>query len=76
MFKVFSAIALAATLALAAPALMPDGAAYAKSGLKVCKSKVPSTGKLKSWKCKSDVPCCVSHELGLYVCGQPLIGCL
>jgi hypothetical protein len=76
MLKVFSSLAVAAALTFAAPALMPDSAAHAKSALKVCKSKVPSTGKLKTWKCKADVPCCVSHELGMYVCGQPMIGCL
>lgn len=76
MLKVLNALALAVALTLAAPSLLPDGAAHAKNGLKVCKSKVPSTGKVKSWKCKADVPCCVSHELGLYVCGQPVIGCL
>lgn len=76
MFKFLSALAVAATLTFAAPALLPDGSALAKAALKTCKSKVPSTGKVKSWKCKKDVPCCVSHELGLYVCGQPVIGCL
>lgn len=77
MFKILSAIAVAAALTFAAPSLLPDGQAHAaKGGLKTCKSKVPSTGKVKSWKCKKDVPCCVSHELNMYVCGQPLIGCL
>lgn len=76
MFKFLSALAVAAALTFAAPALLPDGSALAKSALKTCKSKVPSTGKVKTWKCKKDVPCCVSHELGMYVCGQPIIGCL
>lgn len=52
------------------------GSAEAKAGTKVCKAKVPSTGKVKTWRCKSDVPCCVSHELGIYVCGSPMVGCL
>lgn len=76
MFKFLNALAVAAALTFAAPALLPDGSALAKSALKTCKSKVPSTGKVKTWKCKKDVPCCVSHELGMYVCGQPIIGCL
>jgi hypothetical protein len=76
MLKVLSTLAVAAALTFSAPALLTDGSAHAKSALKTCKSKVPSTGKIKSWKCKADAPCCVSHELGTYVCGQPIIGCL
>lgn len=76
MQKIIGVLAVALALTLSAPVLMPNGAAHAKSALKTCKSKIPSTGKIKSWKCKADAPCCVSHELGLYVCGQPLIGCL
>jgi hypothetical protein len=76
MLKIFSTLAVAAALTFAAPALLPNGSAHAKSALKTCKSKVPSTGKIKSWTCQASVPCCVSHELGLYVCGNPVIGCL
>jgi len=75
MLKILTALALAAAFTICAPPLT-SGVANAKAGTKTCKSKVPSTGKIKTWRCKSDVPCCVSHELGLYVCGSPMIGCL
>lgn len=64
----------AAAILCAAPVM--SGPAVAKAGMKTCKSKVPATGKVKVWRCKTDVPCCVSHELGLYVCGSPMVGCL
>jgi hypothetical protein len=48
-------------------------AAAAKS--KMCKSKMPS-GKLKTWRCAAEQPCCVNHALGLYVCGFAGMGSL
>jgi hypothetical protein len=75
MPKVLTSFALAAVLIVAAP-LITAGVAQAKAGTKVCKSKVPSTGKVKTWRCSRDVPCCVSHELGIYVCGSPMVGCI
>lgn len=45
------------------------------AGTKVCKSRMP-TGKLKTWRCSTDQACCVNHDMGLYVCGFPGLGCL
>ena len=45
-----------------------------KPKLKVCRSRLPS-GKIKTWRCKANQPCCVNHTMSLYVCGSPIIGC-
>lgn len=49
--------------------------AEAAAKTKTCKSRTPA-GKIKSWRCGADQPCCVSHELGLYVCGIAGLGSL
>lgn len=41
---------------------------------KVCKFKL-STGKVKSWTCGKDQPCCASETFGLYTCGSQLLQC-
>lgn len=46
----------------------------AKPKLKVCRSRLPS-GKIKTWRCKANQPCCVNHTMSIYVCGSPIIGC-
>lgn len=46
----------------------------AKPKLKTCRSRLPS-GKIKTWRCKANQPCCVNHTMSIYVCGSPIIGC-
>lgn len=48
--------------------------AQSKPKLKTCRSKLPS-GKIKTWRCKANQPCCVNHTMSIYVCGSPIIGC-
>lgn len=73
------AIALVALVATGPSQIVPqDGQAYAKSKgkpkLKTCRSRLPS-GKIKTWRCKANQPCCVNHTMSIYVCGSPIIGC-
>ena len=71
-----SCLALAAALAAAPLALTvtPADAAGAKA-TKVCKHKTMS-GKVKTWRCGSDQPCCAAEMLDYYTCGSKALGCL
>ena len=79
----FIAFSLAAAAAVAVSvAVIKTGTSYvgistaeAAAKQKVCKSKLPN-GKIKSWRCGADQSCCVNHDMGLYVCGFPGLGCL
>ena len=79
MNRIIVSLAIAAALAVAGSVafdtLKGPEPAVAAAKYKTCRSKMPN-GRIKTWRCGSDQPCCVSHELGLYVCGSPLIGCL
>ena len=70
-------VALAVSLAVIKLGTSSVGvsSAEAAAAQKVCKSKMPN-GKIKSWRCGADQACCVNHDLGLYVCGFPGLGCL
>jgi uncharacterized low-complexity protein len=80
MTRWLTVLALGLAMGLAAPSIH-DGAAYAqakkaaKSGLKQCRAKAPG-GKVMTWKCKADQPCCMNVTTGQGVCGSPIIGCL
>ncbi|MFM9941202.1 MAG: hypothetical protein ACKVP7_17100 [Hyphomicrobiaceae bacterium] len=46
----------------------------AASGLRECRTKGQG-GKVLTWKCKTDQPCCYNATQNLGVCGSPVIGC-
>jgi hypothetical protein len=77
MMRPLSCLVLAAALAVA-PAVFATSSAFAKSAkysTKVCKHKT-SSGKLKTWRCRSDQPCCSAEWLDYYTCGSKTLGCL
>jgi hypothetical protein len=41
----------------------------------VCKHKL-ATGKIKTWRCGADQPCCAAEMLNYYTCGSKALGCL
>lgn len=80
MSRLFVVLACAAALSLAVPlgfdtSVVAQAKKAAKSSLKQCRAKAPS-GKMVTWKCKSDQPCCINTATGQGVCGSVMIGCL
>jgi len=77
MTRLFAMAACAAALSLAAPLGLdaPATAQAKKAELKQCRAKA-SSGKVVTWKCKSDQPCCMNSVTGQGVCGSPIIGYL
>ena len=77
MLRVLVCLALAASLA-AAPLPVSSTAAFAataKKGYKICRHK-KSNGKIKTWRCRKDQPCCSAEWMNYYTCGSKLLGCL
>jgi hypothetical protein len=74
MLRLFACLALAAALASAPLALTASTASAAK-GTKICKHKTAS-GKIKTWRCGADQPCCSAEMINYYTCGSKLLGCL
>ena len=76
MLRVLSSIALAAAV-VAVPLAMSSGAADAapKKATKICKHKT-SSGKIKTWRCGADQPCCSAEAIDYYTCGSKTLGCL
>lgn len=75
MLRVLSSIALAACVA-AVPLMMSFGAAdAAPKATKICKHKT-SSGKIKTWRCGADQPCCSAEMINYYTCGSKTLGCL
>lgn len=69
-------LVLGAALAVAPIALTSTEAiAAGKKATKVCKHKTQS-GKIKTWRCRKDQPCCSAEWLNYYTCGSKLLGCL
>jgi uncharacterized low-complexity protein len=75
--------ALAAGALLLALPLGADGLAQekkaaapkaAKAGLRECRTKGQG-GKVLTWTCKADQPCCYNATTNQGVCGSPVIGC-
>jgi hypothetical protein len=66
---------LAAALAAIPLALTVTSADAGAKGTKVCKHKTMS-GKVKTWRCGSDQPCCAAEMLDYYTCGSKALGCL
>jgi hypothetical protein len=69
------AISVTGPIATSTDLANAQGKKAPKSDLKQCRAKAPS-GKLVTWKCKSDQPCCMNMTTGQGVCGSPVIGCL
>jgi len=74
MFRVVSSIAIAASLAFA-PLMLTTGTADAAKATKICKHKT-SSGKIKTWRCGADQPCCSAELINYYTCGSKTLGCL
>lgn len=76
MLRILSSLALAAAIA-ATPMMFSADAAKAapKKAYKTCKHKTQS-GKIKSWRCGADQPCCSAEMINYYTCGSKTLGCL
>jgi hypothetical protein len=74
MLRILTSIAIAAVLA-AAPLTLTAGDAGAASATKICKHKTAS-GKIKTWRCGKDQPCCSAEMINYYTCGSKTLGCL
>jgi hypothetical protein len=74
MLRILTSIAIAAVLA-AAPLTLSAGGAGAASATKICKHKTAS-GKIKTWRCGKDQPCCSAEMINYYTCGSKTHGCL
>lgn len=77
MTRLLAALACVAALSFAAPLAfdVPATAQATKATVKQCRAKNPS-GKVVTWTCKPDQPCCMNTVTGQGVCGSPVIGCL
>jgi len=76
MSRTLAYLALAAVLGAAPLALTTPGAmAAGKKATKICKHKTAS-GKIKTWRCRKDQPCCAAEMINYYTCGSKLLGCL
>jgi hypothetical protein len=76
MMRTLACLAIAAALAAAPLALTTTGTmAAAKKATKICKHKTAS-GKIKTWRCGADQPCCSAEMINYYTCGSKLLGCL
>ena len=75
MRRILSGFALVAALAAAPLVLTSTSADAGAKGTKVCKHKT-SNGKVKTWRCGADQPCCSSEMLDYYTCGSKALGCL
>ena len=74
MMRTFAYLTIAAALT-AAPLAFMAPAANAAKGTKVCKHKTAS-GKIKTWRCGTDQPCCSAEWIDYYTCGSKMLGCL
>jgi hypothetical protein len=74
MLRILTSIAIAAVLATA-PVTLTAGSATAASATKICKHKTAS-GKIKTWRCGKDQPCCSAEMINYYTCGSKTLGCL
>jgi hypothetical protein len=76
MMRTLAILALATALGAAPLAVATtDAAAAGKKATKVCKHKTAS-GKIKTWRCGADQPCCSAEMINYYTCGSKLLGCL
>ena len=75
MLRILTSIAIAAVLAAAPLTLTAGSADAASKGTKICKHKTAS-GKIKTWRCGKDQPCCSAEMINYYTCGSKTLGCL
>ena len=76
MLRFLSSLAIAAAIAAAPVMLSADAAdAAPKKAYKTCKHKT-SSGKLKTWRCGAEQPCCSAEAINYYTCGSKTLGCL
>ena len=76
MTRALLALGLSLGLGAAALAPYPAHAQKAGKGEKVCKIKMKYSGKIKTFVCKIDEPCCAWHEIDYVKCGSPTFKCL
>jgi hypothetical protein len=74
MLRVLTSIAIAALIS-AAPLALTAGTAEAAKATKICKHKMAS-GKVKTWRCGVNQPCCAAEMINYYTCGSKMLGCL
>lgn len=67
-------VALGAALCAAPFAYSPSALAAGSKSTKICKHKTQS-GKVKTWRCRADQPCCSAEWLNYYTCGSKTLGC-
>ena len=76
MVRMLAFVALAVAIIATPFALGTISTAQAaKAATKVCKHKLAS-GKVKTWRCGADQPCCAAEMLDYYTCGSKALGCL
>jgi hypothetical protein len=76
MLRMLAFVALAVAIIATPFALGTTSTAQAAKGAtKVCKHKL-ATGKIKTWRCGADQPCCAAEMLNYYTCGSKALGCL
>jgi hypothetical protein len=75
MLRMLAFLALAIAIIAMPFALGTTSTAQAAKASKVCKHKLMS-GKIKTWRCGANQPCCASELLGYYTCGSKELGCL
>jgi hypothetical protein len=75
MHRILSGLALAAAILIAPAAVNHSPAEAGAKATKVCKHKT-STGKVKTWRCGADQPCCAAEMINYYTCGSKALGCL
>jgi len=75
MLRVLSSLAFAAAIAAMPLMLSSVSADAAKAQTKICKHKTAS-GKIKTWRCGADQPCCAAEMINYYTCGSKALGCL
>ena len=72
--RIVSSIVIAAAIAVA-PLMLSAVTADAAKQSKICKHKT-SSGKIKTWRCGADQPCCAAEVINYYTCGSKSLGCL
>jgi len=75
MLRILSAIAIAAVISAVPLTLASGSAEAAKAATKICRHKT-SSGKVKTWRCGADQPCCSAESINYYTCGSKTFGCL
>jgi hypothetical protein len=75
MFRILAVFLAVAAMLAVVPLAVSPAPAVAKSATKVCKHKLAS-GKIKTWRCGADQPCCAAEMINYYTCGSKALGCL